>query len=150
MNLELQTTSTAAATTGVLILEGERFFSIEQPWRDNVQGQSCVPGGAYIMIPYYSPKHGATWCLHNPSLNIYGSEPVPAGGRSYCEIHSANWSEQLEGCIALGLTGQPMYDPFTGLAAPAVEESQDAIKQLLQLLTPLSSGHTLTITRTLP
>ena len=150
MNLDLQTVSGAEATTGTLIVDGQRFFSIEQPWRDNQAGHSCVPAGTYLLIPYMSPKHGATWCLHNPELNIYGQskQPVPAGGRSFCELHSANWAEQLEGCIALGLTGQPMLDPATGTVEPAVQESRNAIAQLLQILTPLSSGHTLKITRT--
>lgn len=130
-----------------MLVEGVRFFSIEQPWRDNKPGHSCVPAGDYLLIPYYSPKHGATWCLHNPALNIYGTTPVASGGRSYCELHAANWAEQLEGCIALGLAGAPLYDPAIGAVAPAVEESQNAIAELRQILTPLSSGHTLTITR---
>lgn len=148
MKLTLDTICGAEATTGILIVDGQRFFSIEQPWRHNLEGQSCVPAGDYLLIPYYSPKHGATWCLHAPALNIYGSQPVPPGGRSYCELHAANWSEQLRGCIALGLAGQPMFDPLTGKVEPAVEESQSAIAHLRQILTPLSSGHTLSIIRT--
>jgi hypothetical protein len=147
MNLTLNTVCGPLATTGTLTVDATRFFSIEQPWRNNLQGKSCVPAGFYLLIPYYSPKHGATWRLHAPTLNVYGTEPVPAGGRSYCEIHSANFAEQLEGCIALGLAGQPMYDPLTGAVEPAVEESQSAIAQLHQLITPLSSGHTITISR---
>lgn len=148
MNLSLETVSGAEATTGILIAGDQRFFSMEQPWNGNEAGHSCVPAGEYLLIPYYSPKHGATWCLHAPALNVYGTEPVPPGGRSYCELHSATWARQLKGCVALGLDGQPMFDPLTGKVEPAIEESRDAIAELRQILTPLSSGHTLSITRT--
>lgn len=134
------------AATGELTVWAHLFYSIEQPWRNNLQGHSCVPAGTYEMIPYNSPKHGPTWQLHNPALNIYGKGAVPHGGRSFCEIHSANWAEQLEGCIALGLDHKPMLDPLTEKIEPAVEGSRDAIAHLLTILGPLSSGHTLTIT----
>lgn len=126
----------------------DTFYAIELPWRNNAHDTSCVPAGTYALIPYFSPKHNAqTWCLHNPALSVYGTDPVPAGGRDHCEIHSANWAEQLLGCIALGLDHQPMYDPLTGKVEPAVEHSKDAIARLLVILGPMSSGHTLTIDR---
>jgi Family of unknown function (DUF5675) len=137
------------ACTGILTFDGapERFYSIELPWRNNDKGASCVPAGTYDLIPYNSPKHGPTWCLHNPLLNVYGTEPVPAGGRDHCEIHSANFARQLLGCIALGEDEQPMLDPSTGSVVAAVEGSRDAIARLLTILGPMSQGHTLTITR---
>lgn len=133
------------ATVGRLVLDGHLLYSIEQPWVGNLQDHSCVPDGTYELIPYQSVKHGATWCLHNPALNIYGREPVPLSGRSYCELHSANWAEQLKGCIAFGLHGSPTLDPLTGHVEPAVEQSRDAMALLLDTLTPLSEGHTLTL-----
>jgi len=133
----------------MLVVDGTRFFTIECPWLNNEAGKSCVPAGDYLLIPYYSPIHGATWCLHNPELNIYGNRTaVPLGGRSCCELHSANFARQLQGCIALGLEGHPLLDPITGMVSPAVEDSRNAVVALRQILTPLSSGHTLTITRT--
>jgi hypothetical protein len=107
----------------------------------------------YQLIPYLSPKHGSTWCLHNPDLNVFGQGGeyyplgLPDGARTYCEIHSANFAEQLEGCIALGLTGHPMYDSVTGLVEAAVEESRDAIEAFTGILGPMTSGHTLNIVR---
>lgn len=138
---------TADAAVGVLTLSGQQWYTIEQPWRNNQQGHSCVPAGVYELVGYTSPKHGDTWQLHNPALNIYGRGPVPPGGRSFCEIHSANWAEQLEGCIALGKEGTPMYDPLTGRVEPAVEQSVDAVSELIGVLGALSSGHTLTISQ---
>lgn len=145
MQLKLIRSYGDLATTGKLLVDTATFFSIEQPWRDNLKGHSCVPEGDYVLLPYLSPKHGATWCLHNPALNIYGTVPVPEGGRDGCEIHSANWAEQLEGCIALGLAGQPMFDPLTGAVEPAIEESVSAITQLHELIGAMTSGHTLQI-----
>jgi hypothetical protein len=150
MNLQLQSTSSSEATTGTLSAGAREFFTIELPWANNAPGKSCVPAGVYQLIPYSSPAHGQTWQLHNPALNVYGTGVVPAGGRSECELHSANWARQLLGCIALGLEGQPMLDPMTGEVEPAVENSKDAIAELLGVLGALSSGHTLTITRQLP
>lgn len=147
MNLALHRSElTPLATSGTLLAQGALFYTIEQPWRENLKGHSCVPVGLYELVPFQSPKHGATWQLHNPTLNIYGRGEVPDGGRSLCEIHSANWAEQLEGCIALGLDHQPMLDALTGKVEPAIEGSRDAIAHLLALLGPLTEGHTLTIT----
>lgn len=143
---------TQASTPGVLTVfteAGSRsWFTIEQPWRGNDQGASCVPPGEYELIPYESPTHGPTWCLHNPQLNIYagfGMRRAALGGRDFCELHSANWARQLKGCIALGQEGQPLYDPSTGRCMPAVERSCDAIQELVLFLGRLSCGHTLSI-----
>jgi hypothetical protein len=133
------------ATTGVVTAGSLTFFSIELPWRDNEAGESCVPEGMYDLIPYFSPKHGSTWCLQNPALGV--TADGAGGTRSRCEIHSANWAEQLLGCIALGLDDQPMFDPLTNRVEPAIERSKDAIADLCRLLGVLSTGHTLTITK---
>jgi hypothetical protein len=133
------------ATAGDMEMNGTMLFTLELPWLNNEPNKSCVPVGKYELIPYDSPSHGPTWCLHNPILNIYGTWPVPEGGRSQCELHSANWARQLLGCIALGMDDQPMLDPATGLVEPAVEESRDAVGFLIAQLGALSHGHTLTI-----
>jgi Family of unknown function (DUF5675) len=152
MNLTLTTESNDGATTGELTAGDRLFFTIEQPWRNNAPMTSCVPAGMYFLVPYNSPTHGPTWCLRNVVLGVMGcdvltSAQIAVGMRNMIEIHSANWAEQLEGCIALGLEGQPMLDPMTGTVEPAVENSRDAVEELLTILTPLSTGHTLTIDR---
>jgi hypothetical protein len=147
VNLLLQTACGNDATTGVLQIDGKTLYSIELPWHNNDQDISCVPAGTYDLIPYQSPSHGSTWRLHNPTLNVYGYGFTPEGARSQVEMHSANWARQLKGCIAFGLEDQPMIDPATGIVAPAVEESVDAISELTAILAPMSTGHTLTIER---
>jgi hypothetical protein len=150
MILTMQTFSSDEATTGTMFAGVQAFFTLELPWLDNMEGKSCVPAGDYDLIPYESPKHGPTWCLHNPLLNIWSgltATPTGGGARSFCEIHSANWAEQLEGCIALGFENLPMLDPITGRVEPAVENSRDAVAELLKLLSPMSSGNILQIKR---
>lgn len=149
MNLILNAVGRKDCMTGLLSVGDQQFFTIEQPWRDNKIGESCVPAGSYKLVPYSSPTHGATYCLDNPLLNIYGPGPYPVGGRSYCELHSANWARQLEGCIALGMEGQPMFDPVTKLCEPAIENSVDAIHELFSIINVGVTGHILTITRQL-
>jgi Family of unknown function (DUF5675) len=130
------------ATTGLLTIDGLTYSTVELPWQDNTPDVSCVPEGVYDLIPYDSPKHGPTWYLENATWDVGGK----GAARSFCELHAANFARQLEGCIAAGLMGDPMYDPVSGIVTPAVEESQPAIKQILADLGPMSTGHKLIIT----
>jgi uncharacterized protein DUF5675 len=143
INLTLiRTASGPLATAGYCDLPtGERLFSIEPPWKDNEPDISCVPAGIYTLMPYNSPTHGPTWYLQNADDTIGGAGAL----RTYCELHSANWARQLEGCIAFGLDDVPMLDPVSNTVEPAVEHSVDAIEALLQCLSPMSTGNTLTI-----
>lgn len=141
MNLTLTRTYLSDSTTGTCMVSTQTFCTIEQPWRNNEKGASCVPEGAYQLIPYNSPSHGATWYLSNQELGVGG----PEANRSFCELHAANWARQLQGCIAFGLTNTPMFDPSTGIVEPAVENSRAAILDLIEILGSMSSGHTLTI-----
>ena len=126
------------ATTGIWTVADAIFYSIELPWDNNLNDQSCIPPGDYELIRYQSPAHGQTWCFHNPTLGVWATpDLIPAGtvgARSYSELHSANWARQLLGCCALGLNGQPMIDPATGQAEPAVEDSVDAIERFTELV----------------
>lgn len=144
MDLVLTRTYQADCTTGTCAVGSQSFFTIEQPWRDNAKGASCVPEGIYDLIPYASPKHGPTWYLKSDALGVGG----PEAGRSFCELHAANFARQLEGCVAFGLSGAPMFDPATGVVEPAVESSRAAIADLIEILGSMTSGHTLAITST--
>lgn len=132
MNLTITRTYGDLATTGTCLVNGKTLYTIERPWINNESGESCIPEGTYDLKPYLSPTHGQTWIVEVP-------------GRTFIELHAANWSEQLQGCIAFGFDGQPMYDPLTGRVEPAVEDSKDAISYLLAQLGPMSIGNTLTI-----
>jgi hypothetical protein len=100
------TRSNANGTFGELAIDGVHFCqTVEQPWANNIPDHSCVPPGTYQLIPYDSQSHGKTVVLHNPALGIYGTQAmIPAGetGRTYCEIHVANWPSDVKGCIGVG------------------------------------------------
>lgn len=137
-------------TLSELVAGHTKLFGIEQPWNNNEKGHSCIPDGTYDLVPYYSNKHKAwTWCFHNAALGIWADpDMIPvyaeANGRSVCEIHSANWADQLEGCLALGLSHGILDNK------QAVLNSKAAIQALITVLAPdgdveNAHGHTILI-----
>ena len=97
MKVHLQRTfRTPLATYGVLtVVDGPltlfKCLTLELPWRDNKRSISCAPPGAYPMDFEWSPRF---------KQNLWELKEVP--NRSEIKIHSANYVEQLNGCIALG------------------------------------------------
>ena len=65
--------------------------SLERGWRDNQNGVSCVPEGNYLLKLEYSSRF---------RKNLWELKDVPH--RAECKFHSANYWNQLNGCIALG------------------------------------------------
>lgn len=51
-----------------------------------------IPSGTYQGIKTHSPRFG---------VNLY---LIPVDGRQGIRIHSANWGNELKGCIALGIS----------------------------------------------
>ena len=78
-------------TLGSIELLGERFYTIEKPWRDNQKNVSCIPVGGYMTEFITSPKFGPSWHIKN----------VPS--RTHILIHPANFGEDVQGCIGLGI-----------------------------------------------
>lgn len=83
-------------TTGILhVVDGTEIlftcYTLELPWRKNMRGVSCVPPGKYALVKEYSPKFKEM---------LYELKNVP--GRSECKFHTANYVNQLNGCIAPG------------------------------------------------
>lgn len=73
---------------------GEFVFkseSIERGDNDNQARISCIPSGTYLVVLEYSPR-----------FNKKLWEVKGVVGRSECKFHAANFSRQLNGCIALG------------------------------------------------
>lgn len=74
--------------------EGCEIFnsqSIERGWLDNQSRISCIPTGTYDVRLEYSNR------FNTDLYEIYG-----VVGRNECKFHAANYSRQLNGCIALG------------------------------------------------
>lgn len=73
---------------GDVVFESE---SIERGDNDNKARESCIPDGVYPVILEHSNRFNTElWEIYN------------VVGRSECKFHSANYSRQLNGCIALG------------------------------------------------
>lgn len=70
---------------------GHLFYTVECPWKNNIPFKSCIPPGWHDTKWRESPKRGYVLEFKNV-----------LDGRKYCQIHSANWAYQLQGCIALG------------------------------------------------
>lgn len=77
------------ATFGFVDLPSKRLYSLEQPWRNNTEGASCIPEGTYNVKRDRTGK----W-------QYYAIQDVP--DRTFIEIHPANYVRQLAGCLALG------------------------------------------------
>jgi hypothetical protein len=65
--------------------------SLERGWLNNAKNISCIPAGIYKLRLEWSPR------FQKDLWEIYG---VP--NRRECKFHAANFSRQLNGCIALG------------------------------------------------
>jgi len=76
---------------GVLI-NGSRpiCLTLEEEWKDNAKGISCIPNGSYLCQKVVTPHHGKTYQVMN----------VP--GRTSILIHSGNTEADTEGCILVG------------------------------------------------
>jgi hypothetical protein len=75
-------------TSGVMRLpNGDEFYSLELPWKNNEKNVSCIPEGEYFFKRDLTGKH-----------TFFKIEAVY--DRTYIEIHPANNTSQLQGCIA--------------------------------------------------
>ena len=86
-------------STGILIVLnelGQPVYAspcIERGDRNNERNVSRVPAGTYPLVYEYSPKF---------ERKLWELKKVP--GRSECKVHPSNYWDQLNGCIAPGLS----------------------------------------------
>ncbi len=107
------------STSNVFVFdERERLLfsgkGLERAWKDNKPMISCVPEGVYRLKLEWSPR------FRKDLWEIYG---VP--NRSECKFHSANFANQLNGCIALG----DMHIDINGDGANDVRNSRKTLKR---------------------
>jgi hypothetical protein len=82
-----------------------------------------------------SPKHPRTFALSNPALGVIAElDPERPNFRSDCLLHVANYPEQLEGCIGVGIS-----------AGDCMINSSAAAMAQLNAAVPWVAGHTLQI-----
>jgi len=105
--------------------EHKDIYTIELPWMDNIQNQSCIPQGIYNCSPYSSVKYKNVWQVRN----------VP--NRSNILIHSGNFAcdvklqasvhdSDTQGCILVGMRIDE--------AVPMVQRSKEAMAYLHEIL----------------
>lgn len=99
---------------------------------------ACIPAGEYVCQRVVSPKFG----------DVFQVMDVP--NRSHILIHAANWSHQLKGCIAPGMTRAVVDD-----ANPETHDDRGVTgsKRALLKLMEMMSGYDafrLTITESVP
>lgn len=121
-------------TLGVLVVNGLKLQTMERPWVPSdlnlcgMKGISCVPAGAYKLLPHNSEAHPKVWALVNPKLGVYHWDAdVPftcALARTMVLIHAANWPEELRGCIAVGKARAKVGGRWM------VQQSRDALNEL--------------------
>lgn len=102
--------SYAQYTGGIVTL-----ISLELPWKDNTKSISCIPAGIYKVTTTYSNKY---------KRRMWQVQDVE--GRSGIRIHSANFFDDIEGCISLGYT----LDDLDKDGELDIVRSRDAIKQV--------------------
>lgn len=133
MIVRIQRTSLGPiATTGIMMMDhmGFRLFTLEDAWRDNKNGISCVPEGRYVLERHESAKYGQTWAMVNHALGVYhwpGDRPNGEGRFACLCCHSGNHAGDVEGCILVGLTAG--LGPRNGRQEPHVWHSRDAVAQ---------------------
>ncbi len=86
-------------TFGKLIVGDLTLYCVEQPWRNNEPGRSCIPEGDYILEPHRSQKYPHTWAMVGETVSHYPEAGKP---RSACLLHVGNTMEDVTGCIAPG------------------------------------------------
>lgn len=65
--------------------------TLEEPWKGNAKKISCIPEGQYTCVPYNSPKFNNVW------------EITKIPGRDKVLIHAGNTTDDIEGCILVGM-----------------------------------------------
>ena len=118
-------------TYGVLTVGTLQWSIAEQPWRNNEPFKSCIPEGSYECLKHRSPKFGECFILVGDGVGVNQGD----AHRYAILIHPANWPDQLQGCMAPGLSLQPI--PAGGREWPrslGVTQSRQAMQEMLSVL----------------
>lgn len=118
---------TPSSTFGILreLASGKYICDTVERERDHNRASTptrpgaCIPAGRYICRRTISPTHGEVF------------EVTGVVGRLYIQIHAANWSTQLRGCIAPGIT---RIDTDAVVGSDMVTESRKALAKIMALM----------------
>lgn len=101
----------------IISLSGKAVFCLELPWRGNAQNISCIPEGIYPYRKAHSPARG---------VEVIWIDKVP--DRSAIQIHAANQTDDLKGCIAPGTSVIDYWEDGT----PDVMNSSGAMARIME------------------
>lgn len=143
---------TPAVTLGRVMIDETELYTLEEPWIENPFGpggqrrgdgqESCVPEGEYVLTPHNGTLFKNVYRLSNPELGVFDfpNQITDAKwGRASVLIHSGNTTDDILGCILVGMESGMMN------GKPAVLRSREALNKLRALLN--NESHTLTIKR---
>lgn len=105
----------------------QTWHGLERPWLDNLPFESCIPTGTYALLPWKSPKYGDCRIFIGGEVGINKGD----GERFACLIHPANYTRQLQGCLALGKNKADYYESEK---SSAVWSSRDAVNAFSDVL----------------
>jgi hypothetical protein len=110
-------------TYGTLLWDNHRLCdTLELPWKDNQLKISCIPEGTYTAIAFQSPHNGDVWLLENTTP------------RSLIEIHAANVTSELLGCVAVGTKGKLGQQPAVLRSKPAMALLKKTLPRKFKLI----------------
>lgn len=109
---------------GVLLDEDNTPFclTLERPWLDNKQNESCIPKGEYLAKrAYYKNKYDS-----------FLLEDVP--NRTGIFIHKGNFTDDSRGCILLGENFEDALSPYSNSIVTSVLSSGQAFGEFMNRL----------------
>lgn len=107
----------ATATCGIVVADGELFFSLELPWAENTKNISCIPTGEYECEFVAKTPHFE---------NVFRVKNVE--GRDNVLIHNGNYPRDSKGCILIGMgRNSNGHDPM-------VVNSRMALGKLIEIM----------------
>ena len=112
----IRSEETDEAMLGQIYVGGEEIgYTLEQPWNNNQEGESCIPPGEYVA--YIRDKETSRWDYNPIQL-------IDVFNRSYIQVHIGNYPANTQGCILIG----------KGRGHNAVWNSEDAYDELMSKL----------------
>lgn len=77
-------------TFGRFFVDGQVLYTVERPWLNNIQVQSCIPEGVYQCSPQFYNRGGYA------AVEI---KDVP--GRTHILFHKGNTMNDVAGCVVV-------------------------------------------------
>ena len=129
MNLKLvRFTEYGNASLGALLVDGwPEFCTLEDRWRENEVGKSCIPEGIYEVDLYNSKRFGPTFKV----LNVPDREGIL--------FHWGNTERDTTGCILLGTR-------YSNSGEVAIRESMKAFTRFFEQTRQVVGKEKITLT----